>query len=419
MFKLSAKLRATQFAFVKPNVAADRYKKDIHEKDSARSGSHYVKSALGGAVIGALTRGKMARRQAAAIGAGVGIGAQTVARTGTGFTKDQFGDRSFTGKSIDKAVPTAGLIGAGVLAIRKLRGRMPVTLAARGTTKRQLLSAKLKEVHFFAKSYEHHSDREARDTTGQFRDSLGAAIRGETNYRNETVGLTDAPVINNAYRRAKTAVKIGNRVGALSRDAAGALAGQAKVDNRGRPLKREWEKSWFTNGIKNVVATGAVLGGAALLRKNPKLRGALVAAGARAAGRAGTVVKRGAQAVGTGINKATNVDRFFAAKVRAYFFDATASDWDVRDARGRSARVFAPGARPRERREKQWHEKVGNIRRVAVIGALTAAAGGAGLGYKLGKRLSKATPAPAAVIAEPPLKLIKFPQFAVTPPRAS
>lgn len=72
-------------------------------------------------------------------------------------------------------------------------------------------------------------------------------------------------------------------------------------------------------------------------------------------------------------------------------FDYTAPQWDVRDQRGRSARVFAPGASARTRREKKWHERVDNIRRAGLIGAGVALAGGAALGYKLGK-LKKAAP---------------------------
>ena len=47
--------------------------------------------------------------------------------------------------------------------------------------------------------------------------------------------------------------------------------------------------------------------------------------------------------------------------------------WDVRDARGRSARVFTPGSRPRTRREKKKSERVEHIRKVrnVAIGVAT------------------------------------------------
>lgn len=57
------------------------------------------------------------------------------------------------------------------------------------------------------------------------------------------------------------------------------------------------------------------------------------------------------------------------------FNDPFAAGWDVRDARGRSARVFAPGAGQRDRRPKAWHEKVENERKLwgaaSVAGTLT------------------------------------------------
>lgn len=58
--------------------------------------------------------------------------------------------------------------------------------------------------------------------------------------------------------------------------------------------------------------------------------------------------------------------------------------WDLRDARGRSARVYAPGSRKRQRREKQWDEKVDNIRAVrnaAIAGTVLASGGLAYAGW--------------------------------------
>ncbi len=65
------------------------------------------------------------------------------------------------------------------------------------------------------------------------------------------------------------------------------------------------------------------------------------------------------------------------------FFDLTAPEWDVRDQRGRSARVFAPGSRKRERREKEWHEEVGNQRKILAGLALTGTVGGLLVGRHL------------------------------------
>ena len=62
------------------------------------------------------------------------------------------------------------------------------------------------------------------------------------------------------------------------------------------------------------------------------------------------------------------------------FDDPLDAGWDLRDARGRSARVFAPGSRGRDRRPKAWHEKVENERKLwgaaAAVGTLTGGLAG-------------------------------------------
>jgi len=72
-----------------------------------------------------------------------------------------------------------------------------------------------------------------------------------------------------------------------------------------------------------------------------------------------------------------------AQRMGVISFDEVAADagWDVRDPRGRSARVFAPGSRKRVRREKSWAEEVGNERALwkAGIAGAGLAAGVAGL----------------------------------------
>jgi len=62
--------------------------------------------------------------------------------------------------------------------------------------------------------------------------------------------------------------------------------------------------------------------------------------------------------------------------------------WDLRDARGRSARVFAPGAGSRDRRPKKWHEKVENERKLWSAAALTGTLSGVAATRKLLKSSS-------------------------------
>jgi hypothetical protein len=67
------------------------------------------------------------------------------------------------------------------------------------------------------------------------------------------------------------------------------------------------------------------------------------------------------------------------------YADALDKGWDVRDARGRSARVYAPGSRRRERRPKEWGEKTENIRAVRNVAIAGTVAGAVGAGYLLRK----------------------------------
>lgn len=86
------------------------------------------------------------------------------------------------------------------------------------------------------------------------------------------------------------------------------------------------------------------------------------------------------------------------ARVRQIMFDLSADEkgWDLRDARGRSARVYAPGSRRRARREKSWDEKTDNIRamrNVAIGGALAATGAGAFLYRKNSQAVAALTDA--------------------------
>jgi hypothetical protein len=145
--------------------------------------------------------------------------------------------------------------------------------------------------------------------------------------------------------------------------------------------KREWEKSWFQNKATEVGLTVAGLGGLGAVRyahNNPDT----------AAGRAYSNTKLGltstknnlAEIGGAIMRTATNITRRrFSAKLKKLReLDAYAEDqgWDVRDPRGRSARVFAPGSRRRERRPKEWHEKTENERKLWKAGLLASAVGG-------------------------------------------
>jgi len=83
---------------------------------------------------------------------------------------------------------------------------------------------------------------------------------------------------------------------------------------------------------------------------------------------------------------------------RLIHFDEVAADagWDIRDPRGKSARVFAPGSRQRVRREKEWYEKSDNERKMWKAGVLLAGAAGLAGGHLLTKKLGKKAVMPMA-----------------------
>lgn len=223
--------------------------------------------------------------------------------------------------------------------------------------------------------------------TGYFPDSEGQRIPAK-------VGIGHAQVIKAAYNKGKKIERTAGRGGRLVRDARDVVTGrERRKDAAGRKKKREWEKAWFRKTAGAAAAGAGVLGYAHALKKNPRLKARHV----RTVGR----VKRKVNEV---IPDAFT--DFDTPASRLLHLDAVAKEagWDVRDPRGRSARVFAPGSRRRNRRQKKWHEKAGNERKLwkaGVVGALLAGgAAGAVAGRKLGKTVG-ARPALASRLKRP------------------
>lgn len=94
--------------------------------------------------------------------------------------------------------------------------------------------------------------------------------------------------------------------------------------------------------------------------------------------------------------------------------NAAAAGWDVRDPRGRSARVFAPGSRRRVRRGKEWHEEIGNERKLWAAGVAGAAVAGGAAGVALNRpKKPKAVPVPVKPAVRP--KIVPISSGAKTP----
>jgi hypothetical protein len=183
------------------------------------------------------------------------------------------------------------------------------------------------------------------------------------------------------------------RGGRLSRDVFDEMRGAPRQrDASGRIKKREWEKSWFQNKATEIGLTVAGLGGLGAIRyanNNPDTKAGRAWRNTQSSLRTtkdnlaeiGSAIMRGATSI--------TARRRFSAKLRKLReLDAFAEyqGWDVRDPRGRSARVFAPGSRRRERRPKEWHEKTENERKLWKAGLVASALGGAGA-MLVGQRL--------------------------------
>jgi hypothetical protein len=199
-------------------------------------------------------------------------------------------------------------------------------------------------------------------------------------------------LINSLLRDAKGQRVSVQRGGRLGRDVFDEMRGaERQRDASGRIKKREWEKSWFQNKAAEIgiAATGGgLMIGARYAHNNSDTKVGKAYSNAKLSIRS---TKSNLADIGGSILKgATNITRrrFSAKLAKLRELDAVAeyAGWDVRDPRGRSARVFAPGSRRRERRPKEWHEKTENERKLWKMKVAAGVLGGAGLAL-IGQRL--------------------------------
>jgi hypothetical protein len=206
------------------------------------------------------------------------------------------------------------------------------------------------------------------------------------------------------YRKASRVVPWAKRASHAAGDIGDIASGR-------KPKDPFYKKSWF----KNAVLTAAI--GAPLLVAKGHRRGRAIARGdvhaddvtgwdrkvnerlgkSKLAGRVSKLVPFSARP-----NRLIIALRAHARLVEFATVDPLERGWDLRDARGRSARVYAPGSRRRERRPKEWGEKTENIRAVRNA-ALVTAAGLGGLAIYQGRtirRLKSPKPAAGAMTAD-------------------
>lgn len=228
------------------------------------------------------------------------------------------------------------------------------------------------------------------DARGQYTDQL-AAVAGVTQAHKRTsdgrlqevdVPIHSGAVLKSAMNKGAKVYKYGQRSAGMVSDIRAVLKGETRQkDEWGRTQKREWDKPWFRNAQGAAAAGGLLIGGALVLKKNPALRAKVVGGAAKA---------REAVANATQLSAIRKTGHMLARRGKLTQFDETAENWDVRDARGRSARVFAPGSKERERRDKKWYERIGNQRKLMAGAAAVALAGGGAAGWMLRKKYVRA-----------------------------
>jgi len=303
------------------------------------------RAALGGAIAGGVlgTAGVLAARKAPRIAKAAGLNLGSLAKTWrpAAFVKNA-------------SLPAAALSGAGAGAI--IGGTHAADEGQEVDTVNAIQEQKPKtfqsQVQGLLKEFG-YSDQ-TRNSQGRWRNPV-----------REKLGLDDdagtaVPVrqsIQGFYNQGKAIHRWGGRGSGIVGDATSVIAGNPRDrDAAGRPRKREWEKAWFKNTV-GAAAGAAALYGAAKVTKDTAV---------------------GRKHILPLVKKADDLGKKYG--VRLFDQWAEYNGWDVRDPRGRSARVFAPGSRPRVRREKDWHEKKENRELLLKVAAGAVGAAGVGAG---------------------------------------
>ena len=216
------------------------------------------------------------------------------------------------------------------------------------------------------------------------------------------VTLRHAQVGRYVWNQAARAERPLRRGYGMTRDLKDVVAGNPRrTDSRGRPRPREWEKAWFKRVVGIAGAAAAGMSGLAYMKHFPYQGPKIPFTNQHAPSRDAIIGKY--EGIKDAINR--HVPDFFPKRQHGFsarFFstlsaplretsalnllDRTSGDWDVRDARGNSARVFAGGTSPRDRRPKYWWEKARNQRILAAVGIAGAASAAFAGGRKTANR---------------------------------
>jgi len=367
---LPSRLRATiEFAIVgyeggiplTGKVARDRYVKKIRDEDLDRRDANILRAGAAGAAAGLLSRGKARAIKTAAIGAAIAGGGVLGIRKITERSRDPYGERSREAKRAETAPAVAGVLASGLLASGRLK-LLPRRLAATVA----LIELGKKDQPRFKENKQYADPLSAYGNNASLVDASGNPTR-----------LTQSQIVNAAWRGGHQIRKTVRRSSNLVSDVADVAAGRRKTGGR----KREWEKEYFRNGLLTAASAAGLIGHAVARRKIPRYRKASDKVITSAKGQISKVRSKADDLLGL-----EALPGRLAVTVHHFDAVAQANGWDVRDPRGKSARVFAPGSRKRVRRPADWHETKDGQRKIlgtlGAAGTVAALIGGIAIGRK-------------------------------------
>jgi hypothetical protein len=219
-------------------VAQDRYRKAIHEQEIDRMEANLGKSALAGAAVGGLLRGKAG----AAVGAGSGLAVQAGLIARSHGKRDVYGDRPFYAKKEERLPWQVGTVAAGGLLARKL----------------------YKKFH-------------SPSTPIQF--DQGRIKKEEGPWYGETIER----LIKHPTSRVEAGQKWLGRAGRIRKDLARERTASGQIiDEKGRTKEPEWKKPWVKKAIGGAVAVGGLVAlrhGAGRIKKDAAIAAGLMEKG--------------------------------------------------------------------------------------------------------------------------------------------
>lgn len=206
----------------------------------------------------------------------------------------------------------------------------------------------------------------------------------------ESAPITTGAFISAARRKAEEYNRTRKRGMGLVRDVSEVTQGK-------KTKKREWEKSWFQNKLQTAAGAAALLGAGVVYRKGglrsapgwaKSFRRGTDATIARAQNLRATAEDRLGKIMGLSARLQNSVRTF--DMYQDYY---STQGWDLRDARGNSARVFSPTAKKRNRRPAEWYEKKEGERKIlgglALAGTIAGTTGGLLVGRRIWKPKKK------------------------------